>query len=102
MEMPGFMSDENVALKAEVASLKLQNESLEIRLAAANDKIASLQQFYEGETVMRRTAEATLDGVTKSLATALKTLDVTRTETEKVCKAWYHCQNMAEMYRSEL
>ena len=42
MEMPGFMSDEN-ALKAEIASLKLQKESLEIRLAAANDEIVSLQ-----------------------------------------------------------
>jgi hypothetical protein len=31
--------DEMVVLKAEVASLKLQNENLEIRLAAANDKI---------------------------------------------------------------
>ena len=96
------MSDENVALKAEVASLKLQNESLEIRLAAANDKIASLQQFYEGETVMRRTAEAALDGVTKSLATTLKTLELTRNEVGEVCEAWRRCQNTAEMYRSEL
>jgi hypothetical protein len=102
MEMPGSMSDENVALKAEVASLKLHNESLEIRLAAANDKIASLQQFYEGETVMRRKAEADLDGVTNFVATTLKTLELTRNELGKVCKAWNHCQNMAEMYRSEL
>jgi hypothetical protein len=53
--------DEIVALKAEVASLKLHNESLEIRLAAANDKIVSLQQFLEGETHMRRTAQAALE-----------------------------------------
>ena len=85
MEMPGFMFDENIALKAEVASLKLQNESLEIRLAAANDKIASLQQFYEGETVMRRTAEATLDGVTKSLATPC---DTAFAALQVVCKHW--------------
>ena len=62
--------DENVALKAEVASLKLQNESLEIRLAAASDKITSLQQFCEGETVMRRTAQEALEGVTKALNSA--------------------------------
>ena len=51
---------ENTALKAEVARLKLQNESLEIRLTAVHDKVASLQQFIEGETVMRREAEAAL------------------------------------------
>ena len=61
------MFGENIALKAEVASLKLQNESLEIRLAAANDKIVSLQQFCEGETVMRRTAQEALEKATKAL-----------------------------------
>ena len=55
--------DENDALKAEVASLK-------IRLADASDKITSLQQFCEGETVMRRTAQEALDGVTKALNSA--------------------------------
>ena len=70
MNMSGFMFRENVALKAEVASLKLQNESLEIRLAAANDRIVSLQQFCEGETVMRREAEEALRKSTNSLKEA--------------------------------
>ena len=58
------------ALQAEKAALKQQNESLEIRLAAAHDKIALLQQFCEGETSMRRTAEASLQEATTALKTA--------------------------------
>ena len=64
--------DEIVALKAEVASLKLQNESLEIRLTAAHDKIASLQQFCKGETAMRRAGDAVLEATQKSLDAALQ------------------------------
>jgi len=48
------------ALQAENARLKLQNESLEIRLADAHDRNRLLQQSLEGETHMRRTAEALL------------------------------------------
>ena len=87
--------DDNIALKAEVASLKLQNESLEIRLAAANDKIKSLQQFYEGETVMRRTAEEALGGVSKALQSA-------RVEIEDNLRATKYWRQDAEKLREEL
>ena len=87
--------DENTALKAEVARLKLQNESLEIRLAAAHDKIASLQQFCEGETSMRRTAEASL----QEAATALKKA----TDFLEYCKSqWHSVAHMHEELRREL
>ena len=52
--------DENVALKAEVASLKLQNESLQIRLDSAIDKAALIEQFREAETLGRRELDAAL------------------------------------------
>jgi hypothetical protein len=55
------------ALQAENAALKQQNESLEIRLAAAHDKIASLQQFLEGETHMRRTAQTALEAANEAV-----------------------------------
>ena len=87
--------DDNIALKAEVASLKLQNESLEIRLAAANDKITSLQQFCEGETVMRRTAQEALHGVTKALNSA-------RVELEDNFQAAKYWRQEAEKLRKEL
>ena len=63
--------EENVALKAQV-------ESLEIRLAAANDRVASLQQFIEGETAMRRAGEEALENATKSLDMALKSVNEMR------------------------
>jgi hypothetical protein len=79
---------ENVALKAQV-------ESLEIRLTAAHDKVASLQQFIEGETKMRRAAEAALDGVTNSLEAALRTA---KEQTERV-QFW---RESAQKWRQEL
>jgi len=63
--------EENVALKAQV-------ESLEIRLAAAKDQVASLQQFIEGETAMRRAGEEALENATKSLNAVLKSVNDTR------------------------
>ena len=45
---------ENAALKAEVASLKIQNESLQIRLDAAIDKAALTEEFRQAETLGRR------------------------------------------------
>jgi hypothetical protein len=87
--------DENVALKAEVTALKLQNESLEIRLAAAHDKITSLQQFCEGETAMRRAGDEVLEATRKSLDAALqsqRTLSNLRD----------HYQEEAETFRKEL
>ena len=38
---------ENKGLKAELACLQQQNKILERCLAAANDKIASIQQVYD-------------------------------------------------------
>jgi hypothetical protein len=89
------MDCENVALKAKVASLKLQNESLEIRLGAAHDKIKSLQQFCEGETVMRRATAEALEAATTSLNAALKAQESTRGLLQ-------HFQGEAEKFREEL
>ena len=83
------------ALKAEVAMLKLQNESLEIRLAAANDKITSLQQFCEGETAMRRTGDAVLEATRKSLSAALQSQSTLSNLRD-------HYQKEAETFRKEL
>jgi hypothetical protein len=55
--------DENEALKAEVARLKQQNESLEIRLDAAQDKVTSLQRLCKDETDKRQTLEKTLNEI---------------------------------------
>ena len=88
MDWVRSVCDESVALKVEVASLKLQNQSLEIRLADAKDRIVSLQQFCEGETNMRRTAQEALDKARKALNSA-------RLEREDMFKE-------AELLRSEL
>jgi chromosome segregation ATPase len=83
------------ALQAEKAALKQQNESLEIRLAAAHDKIASLQQFCEGETSMRRTAEASLQEATTALKKA--------TDFSEHCKRqWHSVAHMHAELRQEL
>ena len=87
--------DENDALKAEVARLKLQNESLEIRLAAEKDRVMSLRQFIEGETVMRRWAEAALESATASLDTEKKILDYCRQQ-------WHQIADKHEELRQEL
>jgi hypothetical protein len=87
--------DEIVALKAEVASLKLQNESLEIRLLFANDTIVSLRQFCEGETAMRRAGEAVLEATQKSLDAALQSQ-------RSLSNLRDHYQGEAEKFRKEL
>ena len=63
---------ENAALKAEVASLKLQNESLQIRLDAAIDKAALIEQFREAETLGRREAVAAMNTCNDELQKATK------------------------------
>ena len=79
---------ENSALKAEVAGLKA-------RLVDAHDKIASLQQFLEGETHMRRTAQAALEAANSAADCALKAQESTRSMLE-------HFQGEAETFRKEL
>ena len=79
---------ENAALKAEVAGLKT-------RLTDAHDKIASLQQFLEGETHMRRTAQAALEAANSAADCALKAQESTRSMLE-------HFQGEAETFRKEL
>ena len=87
--------DEIVALKAEVASLKLQNENLEIRLAAANDKIVSLQQFCKGETALRRAGDALL----KETRMSLEDSHQSRRTLGKITDQY---QEEAEKFRKEL
>lgn len=87
--------DENAALKAEVARLKLQNESLEIRLAAEKDRVVSLRQFIEGETVMRRAAEAALEGATASL-------DAAKLFSDYCKQQWHRVAHKHEELRQEL
>ena len=70
---------ENAALKAEVASLKLQNESLQIRLDAAIDKAALIEQFREAETLGRREAVAAMN--------------VCNDELQKATRLWGHCKS---------
>ena len=79
---------ENAALKAEVAGLKA-------RLTDAHDKIASLQQFLEGEAHMRRTAQAALEAANSAADCALKAQESTRSMLE-------HFQGEAETFRKEL
>jgi hypothetical protein len=83
------------SLKIEVANLKLQNESLEIRLAAAHDKITLLQQFCEGETALRRATAEALEAATASLNAASKAQESTR-------GLLRHFQGEAEKFRKEL
>jgi hypothetical protein len=87
--------DEIAALQAEVASLKLQNENLEIRLAAANDKIVSLQQFCEGETALRREGDAILKQTKMSLEDSYQSR-------RTLGKITDHYQEEAEKFRKEL
>ncbi len=86
---------ENVELKAEVARLKLQNESLEIRLAAAHGRATSLQQFWEGEAMTRRKAEAALEE-------ALEALGADKRMAEHYKEQWHHVAAMHEELRQEL
>ncbi len=86
---------EKYELKAEVARLKLQNESLEIRLAAAHDRATSLQQFWEGEAMMRRKAEAALEE-------ALEALGADKRMAEHYKEQWHHVAAMHEELRQEL
>ena len=58
---------ENAALKAEVASLNRQNESLQIRLDAAIDKAALIESFRAAETLGRRGAVAAMNACTEEL-----------------------------------
>ena len=102
LEMFRSVCDEKLALTAEVASLKrqnhsleLRNKSLEIRLLDAKDRIVSLQQFCEGETNMRRTAQEALDKARKALNSA-------RLEREDMFKAYRNSCQEAELLRSEL
>ena len=87
--------DENAALKAEVARLKLQNESLEIRLATVHDKVASLQQFIEGAMFARREAEAALERQTSVLDFTAQLLE----EQTAGAKLW---REQAQRLRQEL
>ena len=73
---------EIVALKAEVASLKLQNESLQIRFDAAIDKATLIEQFREAETFGRRELDAALRVCSEELKKA--------TTFGEYCKSQWH------------
>ena len=47
----------SISTSRTMEALQAENDSLKIRLAAAHDKIALLQQALEGEMYMRRAAE---------------------------------------------
>jgi hypothetical protein len=72
--------EENVALKAQV-------ESLEIRLAAAKDQVASLQQFIEGETAMRRAGEEAVENATDKRSVPLGVI-LTRCAAKRDGRRW--------------
>ena len=95
MEVYKLVVDENVALKAEVARLKLHNESLVIRLHAARDHVTSLEQFWEGEATARRTAERQVEEMSAQLGK--------EAEFAQYCKQqWSRVAAMHEELRQEL
>ena len=86
---------ENAALKAEVASLNRQNESLQIRLDAAIDKAALIESFREAETLGRRGAVAAMNACNEELKKA--------TKFGEMCKAqWHSVAYTNEKLREEL
>ena len=86
---------ENVALMAEVARLKLQNESLEIRLTALYDQNRSLHESLEGETYMRRSVEAANEQNIEALRKAKQLAD-------SMTKSWCAAADHNEKLRDEL
>jgi len=66
------VTHENAALKAEVASLKRHNESLQIRLDAAIDKAALTEQFRQAETLGHRGAIAAMNACNDELQKATR------------------------------
>ena len=86
---------ENAALKAEVASLNRQNESLQIRLDAAIDKAALIESFRAAETLGRREAVAAMNACNEELKKA--------TKFGEMCKnQWHSVAYTNEKLREEL